>query len=340
MKKRTVVPRMAACMAAAGCLACTPRPDNVAFLPEAPDYADSCMWYRSADTVGRRADVFYIAPTCVWSWPDERGDTCCYMNVRDASQRAAVDGSNRLAAALFGESCRFFSPYYRQNTMNVWFGPVTEIDARYAAAHGDIVRAFEYYMEHFNEGRPFLLAGHSQGAKAVVELLKHTLTEEQYDRMVAAYVFGFSIDRSELSEYPLLKPAADSTDCGVVVCFNSVSDTGAVSPLFRNNAVCINPLNWRTDTAYAPPSANAGSVFFRASGVSDTLVGRVGGRIDTVSRTLVIDGLDDEEYYIPSIGALFPKGNYHVQELNLYFLNIQRNIDRRIAAFGKSGLNP
>ena len=74
-------------------------------------------------------------------------------------------------------------------------------------------------------------------------------------------------------------------------------------------------------------------MFFDAEGGTDTLRHRIGARIDEATRTLIVDGLDDEDYYIPSIGELFPKGNYHVQELNLYFLNVQRNLEQRIAAF-------
>lgn len=48
-----------------------------------------------------------------------------------------------------------------------------------------------------------------------------------------------------------------------------------------------------------------------------------------------VDGLDDEDYYIPSIGKIFPKGNYHVQEINLYFLNLQENIAERSEAYSK-----
>ncbi|MFR7825303.1 MAG: hypothetical protein ACLU30_20460, partial [Odoribacter splanchnicus] len=65
----------------------------------------------------------------------------------------------------------------------------------------------------------------------------------------------------------------------------------------------------------------------------DTLSHRIGVRIDETTHTLIVDGLDEEDYYIPSISNLFPKGNYHVQELNLYFLNVQQNIPQRIAAF-------
>lgn len=151
--------------------------------------------------------------------------------------------------------------------------------------------------------------------------------------MIAAYAFGFSVCDQELEQYPMLRPARDSVDCGVLICYNSVSAPEAVSPLFRDNVICINPLNWHTDTTYAPAGQHIGAVFFDAEGRADTLSHRIGVRIDETTHTLIVDGLDEEDYYIPGISNLFPKGNYHVQELNLYFLNVQQNIPQRIAAF-------
>lgn len=304
-------------------------------LPEEPDYAETSMWYRASGTGEQDIDVFYITPTCIWDWQDERGVTYHYMDVRDSAQRAAVDkGANYLASALFGKTARFFSPYYRQITMNSWFEDKAEINRRYAAIHPDIVQAFRYYMTHYNEGRPFVLAGHSQGGKSVIELLKHTLSETEYRQMVAAYVLGYPITEEESQTYPYLIPAKGAEDYGVTIAYNSISKPEATSTFFAGNAVCINPLNWATDTTFAPASCNLGSVFFDwETGSSDTLRHTVSARIDTTLHSLLISGLNDDDYFTPSISQLFPKGNYHIQELNLYFLNIQQNLALRTQAF-------
>lgn len=308
------------------------------YCPDAPDYASASMWYRPADSASldsKPADVFYVLPTCVWSWKTSDGQECFYMDVHDSAQRALVEGSNLLASALFGASCNFYSPYYRQITMDSWFEPEEEINRRYALAHQDVVAAFRYYMEHFNGGKPFFLAGHSQGGKAVIELLKHTLTDAERERLVAAYVFGYSVSEAELAEFPALEPAQAADDCGVVICYNSVSRPEACSELFKDNVVCINPVNWRTDSVYAPSSRHAGAVFFDAQGRADTLFHALGVKVRPDLHTLLIDGLKDEDYFIPSISSLFPLGNYHVQEINLYFLNLQENIRQRLEAYAR-----
>lgn len=310
-------------------------PDNPT---EKLDYSNPRMWYANNQNLTSDVDVFYITPTCVRDWTDSAGVVHHQMDVENMKQRAAIDGSNTLACALFSKSCRFYSPYYRQITMESWMQPQEEIEARYQSAHQDIIAAFTYYMKNLNQGRPFILAGHSQGAKAVLELLKHTVTQQQHQKMVAAYMFGFEIRQADLNNHELLKPAQDSLDCGVVVCYNSVSKPKAILPLFKDNVVAINPINWHTDTKYATAKENLGSVFFKKDGRSDTLFYQVGARIDPSIHTLVIDGLNDDEYYIPSVGKLFPKGNYHVYEINLYFLNLQKNIKQRIEAFKQNKL--
>ena len=314
-------------------LSCRHTPADTTFIPPAPDYALARSWF-ATDTTECPADVFYIAPTCIWDWSSPAGTVCHYMDTGNPAQRQAVDNALRLGEALFGESCRFFAPYYRQITMESWMTDPTETERRYAIAHCDIRTAFRHYLTRCNGGRPFLLAGHSQGAKAVIELLKHDLPPEHRSRLVSAYAFGFAITAEELHTNPGLQPAHDSIDLGTVVCFNSVSDLRAISPLLADNAVCINPLNWSTDTTYAPASRNLGSVFFRADGSIDTIMLRsVGARLDAGTHTLVIDGIDPARYYIPSIGNLFPVGNFHVQEINLYFNNLRYNIRQRIAAY-------
>lgn len=320
-------------LAAAGCC---PKEKNAGLLPQEPDYSKENMWYRTEGmSTDKEVDVFYVTPTCVWSWQDSTGNTIYYMDTENPGQRAATDVSTRLGYELFRKSCNFFSPYYRQITMECWFGSEEEIERKYAVAHNDILKAFRYYMDNLNGGRPFFLAGHSQGAKAIIRLIEESLTEEQYSRLIAGYAFGFGISREELEKYPHLKPAEGSGDCGVTVCYNSVSAPEAISPAFKDNAVCINPVNWMTDGTYAPASLNKGSVFFHSDGHSDTLFNTVGARLLPEMNVVQVDGLDDEDYYIPSIGKIFPKGNYHVQEINLYFLNLQENIAERSEAYSK-----
>ena len=89
-------------------------------------------------------------------------------------------------------------------------------------------------------------------------------------------------------------------------------------------------MNWKTDSTYATASMNAGSVVFNSDRTSDTLFNQVGAKLDEQLKSLIIDGLNDDDYFVESVSSIFPKGNYHIQELNLYFLNVQDNLRQRV----------
>lgn len=67
--------------------------------------------------------------------------------------------------------------------MESWMNGERITSQRYPIALQDIEHAFDYYLKHYNQGRPFILAGHSQGAKSVIELLKHKLNAANYRQL-------------------------------------------------------------------------------------------------------------------------------------------------------------
>ena len=238
------------------------------------------------------------------------------MDIFNTEQRALTDPSIQLAKSVLADSCNFFSPYYRQISMDSWLTLDTAlIEERFKLAYQDVADAFHYYMEHDNQGKPFILAGHSQGAKAVIELLKREMTPDISRKLIATYAIGYTVTPEELAGYPTLRPAQDSIDTGVLIGFNSVTRPDAVSPLFRDNVVCINPVNWRTDAT--PATSYQGFTVAQ----------------DTTIHTLIVTGIDEEQYFIPSVAALLPKGNLHVQEFNLYNEDLRKNVLQRIRAF-------
>ena len=281
------------------------------------DYSDSKCWFEAnQEGMNKKVDIFYVVPTCIWDYTYSLGQIQHNMDIFNTKQRQMVDPSIRLAKNILSDSCNFFSPYYRQISMDSWLSLDTAlIEKRFQLAYKDVVAAFRYYWNNYNQGRPFILAGHSQGAKAVIELLKHEITPEIYQHLVASYAIGYTITQEELDSYPYLRMAKDSTDVGVIIGFNSVTKPEAISPLFKNNIVCINPLNWKTDAS--PGVSYQG---FTAS-------------IDPSIHTIVVTGIDEDKYYIPSVEVLLPKGNLHVEEFNLYNQNLRKNVLQRIRAF-------
>ena len=85
------------------------------------------------------------------------------------------------------------------------------------------------------------------------------------------------------------------------------------------------------------PEENLGTLFLNPDGTVARQVEPVTARIDTASCTLIVDGLVPEEHFIPAIAPVAPLGNYHVQELNIYFGNLRHNVARRVRAYYEEG---
>ena len=178
----------------------------------------------------------------------------------------------------------------------------------------DVKRAFDYYLEHENGGRPFILAGFSQGAKAVVELLKD-MPSGVYERLVAAYVIGYNVSEREAEYFKTIEAARDSVDTGVTVCYNSVDSVDAICPVLSDSYLCINPVNWKTDgsPAYLNDSVTV--------------------RIDTKHHVLLVDGFDEKQYYLPCWARCSRRASYHLQELTFYQDCLNRNVKQRVRSY-------
>ena len=99
------------CLSVFFCLTGCSKPDTHYNLTAKPDYSHSTMWFDAPNEALAEAHIFYIAPTCIWDWRDADGKIYHHMDVGNPEQRSQVDGSIRLAHALFGKYCRFYAPY-------------------------------------------------------------------------------------------------------------------------------------------------------------------------------------------------------------------------------------
>ncbi len=281
--------------------------------PKAPDYAEEAQWYISQRQ--GEADIFYIISTETGDYSRE-GLVCHYADTYDDSVRQPLYGEMLGVDSLFSGRLNFYSPYYRQCSLQT-FTADSLVAQRIPLAIGDVKKAFAYYLEHYNGGRPFLLAGFSQGGIAVVELIKE-MSPEVYSRMVAAYVIGYRVTDADLAATSFLRGAKDSCDLGVTICYNSVRDNSCAIPMLsEGNRLAINPVNWRTD---ATPAR------FLSPLSADTLT----VTLDTNSLLLQVQGYSRTDYVLPLIGR---EGNYHALEIPLYAEYIQRNMGLRAERF-------
>ena len=283
-------------------------------IPDAPVYSDPSQWYMKDR--GKGADFFYIVSTETGDYVKD-GDTCHFADTYDRNVCKGILKEMRAADSLFNDGFNYFSPYYRQVTMQSW-GDVETTNRRLPVAIGDVKRSWDYYIKYLNNGRPFVIAGFSQGAHAMLEILRE-MPEEVYRRMVAAYCFGYRIPQEMVDNCPNIRPAEGATDLGAIINFNSVRSPECAIPVVSGgNVVCINPVNWRTDTVAAQ------FICIRRK-QNDTLT----ARMDPDSHLIIVDGYKDN-YVMPVFGR---PGNYHHMELRFYYPYIRQNITDRISTY-------
>jgi hypothetical protein len=146
-----------------------------------------------------------------------------------------------------------------------------------------------------------------------VELLK-IMPENIRKQMIAAYVLGYKVTPEDVKQAPWIIAAKDSTDLGVTVCYNSVSDVKYVKPVVSApNVMCINPVNWKTD---ATPAV-----------LHDTIT----VTLNPEYNVLVLNGFDGS--YLPNILDILNVGDYHGIEPWVYSECLKKNFQARIRAW-------
>ena len=293
--------------------------------PAAPDYHQSSAWAAlphrkdEVDTVpygyednqnAAAVDVFFVHPTTYIT------DNSWNQPLDDATTNERTDEFvMRGQASAFNGCCAIYAPRYRQATLYSFMDDSGDGPQALALAYNDVKAAFDHFLNHYSKGRPFILAGHSQGSNHLDKLLREdifgTALEE---RLVAAYPIGFSLANDGI------RVCQSSDETGCIVTWNSVGpDVGSYGD--PSNNICVNPLTWRQDNVHADHSANIGAMSFDADrlepGAADAICS--GGQL-TVSE-IRSDNFDSE-----------PMGedNYHIYDYNLFYASIHDNAIERV----------
>ena len=312
----------AACLMLAACGATPARPVSDA-LPNEPDYSDSTQWYMNDR--GGQADLFYIISTETGDYTRSEGALCHYADTYNDSVRGPLRGEMTGVDHLLSGNLNYYSPYYRQCSLQSYASD-SLTQARMPLPTGDVRRAFNYYLEHLNQGRPFILAGYSQGAIILLELLKE-IDDSAINRMIAAYVIGATVSDDD-ARHPHIMAARRADDTGVTICYNSVRDAGCALPHFEYSAMAINPVNWRTDDTPATLTTEPSPHIPADRQQKDRLT----VRLDPTTRLLFVDGYTGTDYVLPLIGK---EGCYHSREVWLYREQLRLNMALRADSFLK-----
>ena len=186
-------------------------------------------------------------------------------------------------------------------------------------------------MKNLNHGRPYIIAGFSQGADMVKHLLKYN--KNVNSKMIAAYAIGWNFTEDEVANYPNIKMAQGETDTGVVVSFCSEDpDYNGENIIAPRGTIGINPINWKTDSAEGDKYDNLGACFVNYSGVILNEVPRMcGAYLDKERGTLKVTSVSSIDY--PAGLSFLEDGNYHLYDYQFFYRNLQKNVETRIASY-------
>ena len=220
-----------------------------AFVSDAPDYKNDLMWHIvEGDTDGTGADVFYLVSTWEHDWLSADSVVCHYADVWNEKHRRNMDIELSGVASYMSDGNNFYAPFYRHTTIEAFLEGEDVVEQRKEIPFSDILAAFEEFNSRRDTSRPFIIAGFSHGGMFTVELLK-TLDEELAQHLVGAYVLGFRVTPEDTLQYTAIQAAQGADDIGVTICYNTVKAVEYVLPMVsKNNALCINPVNWTTDS--------------------------------------------------------------------------------------------
>ena len=295
---------------------------------QATDYSQSEHWLSLPHT-DRSVDVFYLYPT-VWQKEDDSDPNI--NTIDNTSMLAGAEIALQRQASLFADVGNVYAPYYRQADGPYTLSLVPE--ERESLIGGiptqDAVAAFDYFIQDYNAGRPFILAGHSQGANVLLHLLSGYLQEhpEIYSRMVAAYVIGYSVTESYLEINPHLSFAGSADDTGVIISYNTQAPQviAGENPLVLAGAVAINPISWTRGEQLADVANGLGS-FLPVDG-NFTLVPQYADAQVDLTQGVVVTTADSE-----GLVQDFGSGVYHRYDYLFYYFNLRENAQIRINAY-------
>lgn len=300
----------------------------------AGDYANLNMWAAHpqkqdpSDLVPRplqknysldtTVDVFFVHPTSFTGNQNGRWNA----DLNDAELNQKTDkGSIKFQASVFNRY-PVYAPRYRQAYIDSYYTSDTALaNAAFELAYQDVKTAFQFYLDHYNHGKPIIIASHSQGTTHTKRLLKEFFENKPLQKqLVAAYILGMAVEPDYFASLP---PCRDSLATGCFIAwrtFRRGSEPG--SKAWVRNSVVVNPLNWRTDTLYAPVSLHKGAVL--------TKFNKVYKKVDDAQVHNDLLWISRPKF---PYSRFYHATNYHVGDINLFYLNIRTNVDERVQAF-------
>lgn len=287
------------------------------------DSVPSPLGSEMRDTI---ADVFFVHPTTHTKKKKAKERNAA---IDDTYLNAKTDYSSILyQASVFNQHCRVFAPRYRQAHISTFFKKQDEETKQtFDHAYSDIKAAFEFYLQHWNKDRPLIIAAHSQGSKLAERLLNEFFDHPENDssslrnKLVVAYLAGWPVP---VDYFTFLEMCKDSLQTGCLCSWRTLRKGYVPSYLKSENgsSYASNPLLWTITGLYASRELNKGSVLWNFNKIYK----------HTTDAAVSNGFLFVRKPKFPW-SFLYLSRNYHIGDINLFYLNIRENAAQRIQSY-------
>ena len=265
-----------------------------------------------------KVDVFFIHPTIYTQKP--QGPSDWNADVNDADMNQKVDESTILnQASVFNGSCRVYAPRYRQAHYHAFVTKdLTDKVNSLDLAYSDVKASFEYYLQHYNQGRPIVIASHSQGTVHAKRLIKEFFDKKPLQKQfVVAYLVGIA---TQPNTFESIKACENGDQTGCFVSWNTYARDYYPSWYNEglNTSISTNPLTWKLDEEFAPRSLSKGGVGLKFTYVPEAIDAQNHAGMLWINKP-----------YVKGRFLLNTK-IWHRADYNLFYGNIRENVQNRI----------
>ena len=303
-------------------------------IPRTPDYASVESWailpdhfpadlgdVIAADTITKKADVFFIYPTLL----TDRRSTDWNADIWEPQVRNEVlQTAVKYQASAWSKAANLYVPFYRQAHYRIFIEPYGhQGSAAWDIAFEDIKNAFEYYLKHYNKGKPIIIAAHSQGSMHAIALVKAFFDDKPLQKqLVSAYLVGTRVFPDEFKTVGVM---TQPDEIGGFVSWNAYK----MNKLPKNyqdwfvGGVTTNPVSW-DDALFSNREQHKGVLDKELDIYPNSLTVTV---IDGLLWTTLPD--------IPGKFFLSFIKNYHFADINLFWKDIQENAVLRVDSWYK-----
>lgn len=270
------------------------------------------------------ADVFFVHPT---TYLDPTMPNGWSASLKDIEVNIKTDYSTILSqASIFNEVGVVYAPRYRQAHISSYYpknsGDTLKALAAFELAYQDVKSAFDFYMAHYNHGKPIIIAAHSQGSTHAKRLLKDYFDGKDLSKqLVSAYIVGMAIDPMEFTS---LKSCTKPTETGCICAWRTYKE-GYLPPYVATekfNSIVTNPLTWDSNQMTAYRKANQGAVLYNFKRVLPKVAGA------NIHKGIL---WTPKPKFFGNF--LYNTSNYHVADYNLYYMDVRKNAMDRALQF-------